>query len=307
MTDRQENKISSYIAVDGYLKRPESEAVWMTDADFAGHINQFQATLTEILDLQIIQEKDNSGSTIRKSELRTSLENAILDVVHATVAHALLINDPDLLTAVDYSTRDLQLARDSALLGIASVVYDSAWPIRVALAARHITEADITLVSTLRDQFLALIPEPRTNIVLTMTATVDLKNKIIEMDALLRFIDRVILMFKKANPGFIENYKGVREIIDLGPRHTGKQVGRITGTVLQAVTLIPLQNALVEVIGQKRSTKTDTNGHFKLDFRKKAFVTLRVSLPDYITYSSALMTINPGNLINLNIQLTPNL
>jgi hypothetical protein len=305
MTDRQENKISSYIVVDGYLKRPECVAVWMTDADFAGHITHFQSMISEILDLQAIQEKDKSGGTIRKSGLRTSLENAILDVVHATVAHALLINDPDLLTAVDYSIRDLQLARDSSLLGIATVVYDSAWPIRVALAARHITEADITLVSTLRDQFLALIPEPRTNIVLTMTATVDLKNKIMEMDAHLRFIDRVILMFKKANPNFIDNFKSIREIIDLGPRHSGKQVGRVTGTILQAGTLIPLQNVTIVVVGTMRRTKTDANGHYSLIFRTKSVRILRVTLDNHQIYTSNALQINPGELINLNIQLQP--
>ncbi len=306
MTDRQENKISSYLAVDTFFKRPESTAIWSADTDFSGLVAHFQSIITEILGIQAIQEKDKSGATIRKSDLRTSLESAVLKVVRAAVAHALLINDPDLLAAVDYNIRDLQLARDSALLGIATVVYDAAWPIRTDLTTRHITEDDITLVSTLRDQFLAIIPEPRNNIILTTTATVDLKNKIIEMDNHLRLIDRVIYMFQAGHPDFIDQYTRAREIIDLGHRSTGKQVGRITGTVLEAGTLIPLQNALVEVLKTKRAAKTNEQGQFTFIFRKKAFVTLRISLADHITFTSSLITVNPGNPIKLDIQLQLN-
>lgn len=305
MTDRQENKISSYIAVDGFFKRPENTAVWSTDTDFSGLVADFQTKLTEILDIQFLQEKDNSGSTIRKSELRTSLEEAIIKVVNSTVAHALIVNDPDLLTAVDYSKSDVREARDSALLGIASVVYESAWPVRVALAARYITEADITRVKTLRDQFVELLPEPRGGIIISMTATVDLKNRMTEMDAHLKRMDRIILMFQGAHPTFIDHYNRNREIIDLGPRHTNKQVGRVTGTVLQAGTLIPLQNASVAVLSTNRRTKTDVNGKFSLIFRTKSIRIVRITMEGHGIYTSNALQINPGDVINLNIQLEP--
>ena len=69
-----------------------------------------------------------------------------------------------------------------------------------------------------------------------------------------------------------------------------RQIGRITGTVLQAVTLIPLHNALIEVIGTQRVTKTDDKGFFTLTYRKKSFVTLRITLEGHNTYTSQLIT-----------------
>ncbi len=305
MTDRQENKISSYLATDAFFKRTENNDIWSADADFAPLVTQFRGTLTEILAIQAIQEKDNTGVTIVKGELRTSLENAILRVVRAAVAHALIINDQDLLNAVDYSKSDIKEARDSALLGIATVVYDSAWTIRTALTTRHITEADITLVSTLKEEFLEILPQPRSNLILSMTATLDLKNKITEMDSHLRRMDKIILMFEAAHPTFIEHYNRAREIIDLGVRHTGKQAGRITGTVLQAGTLIPLQNASVMVVGTMRKTKTDANGKFSLIFRTKSVRIIRITLENHEIYTSNSLQINPGEEISLNIQLQP--
>jgi hypothetical protein len=184
-------------------------------------------------------------------------------------------------------------------------VHDSAWPIRVALAARHITEAEISRVSTLRDQFIELIPEPRTGLIISMTATLDLKNKMREMDAHLKRMDKIILMFEVASPTLIEHYNRAREIIDLGVRHTGKQAGRVSGTVLQAGTLIPLQNASVMVVGTMRKTKTDANGHFSLIFRTKSVRIVRVTVDGHQIYTSNTLQINPGDVINLNIQLPP--
>lgn len=305
MTGRQENKITSYLGVNSILKRPENMAVWNTDTAFSGLVTWFQGTLTELLAIQKIQETDNSGVTMRKGDVRTSLEDAVMRVVKAAVAHALIINDLDLLAAVDYKKSDVKDARDSALLGIASVVYDSAWPIRVALAARHITEAEISRVSTLRDQFIELIPEPRTGLIISMTATLDLKNKMKEMDTHLRRMDQIILMFEEANPTLIEHYNRGREIIDLGVRHTGKQAGRISGTVLQAGTLIPLQNASVVVVGTKRRTKTDADGKFGLIFHTKSVRIVRVTLENHEIYTSNSLQITPGEEIKLNIQLQP--
>jgi hypothetical protein len=86
----------------------------------------------------------------------------------------------------------------------------------------------------------------------------------------------------------------------------GKPSGRITGTVLQAGTLIPLQNASVEVVGTKRNTKTDGDGYFKLIFYTKATRIIRVTLENHEIYTSVSLLIIPGDVINLNIQLQPN-
>ena len=136
-----------------HFKLPENHSVWSADPDFSALVTQFRAyPYRDTRHTSPFRKKTHPASPSAKKRTPSDLEAAILKVVNAAVAHALIINDSDFLTTVDYSKSDIQGARDSALVGIATVVYDSAWPIRVALRARHITEADITLVATLRDQ-----------------------------------------------------------------------------------------------------------------------------------------------------------
>jgi hypothetical protein len=304
MNDLQENKLSSYEAVDFVLNTDAHKAIWQTDTDFAALVTQLGTLITDIHNLHAVQVLDNTGTTLLKADIRRQLIDAMLIVIRAVDTHAIYTNDPQLQASVSYTLSDLFKARDNVLADTALAIYNIAYPIRADLAARQLTEADITRVSELNQQYTALIPETRITVTQSKSATKDLRDKIAQVDDLLtNKIDHTIMIYKRNHPAFIEQYFTDREIINLGHRYTNQKVGRITGTVLQAGTLIPLHNALIEIIGVKRSTKTDDKGFFTLIFRKKAFVTLRVTLEGYKTYTGDPITIKPGDQLNLKIEV----
>jgi hypothetical protein len=307
MTDRQENKLSAYEAIEKILNKDTNRAIWTPVAQFGGLVTQFETSITDIHSLAAMQSNIITGIATFKANLRGNLINAMIKVINGVAAYAIFSDDTELLESVGYNYSDLRNSRDNALAETATTVYGIAYPIRSSLTGYLVTEADITLIETLKIQFLDNLAEPRAAKVEIKGVTHDLKLKFTEADALLRDkMDRTILIFKPSHPDFVENYIDARSIIDLGVRHTGKQSGRITGTVLQAGTLIPLQNASVEVVGTMRTTKTDVNGYFSLIFYTNATRIIRVTLENHGIYTSNSLQINPGDVINLNIQLQPN-
>lgn len=306
MTDSQENRFNSFEATDYFLNHETIKPIWAGDEDFAAFVILLGSIITDIRNLHAIQLVDNTGITIVKGDVRRALIDAMFRVIYAVEAHAIFTNDPQLQSSVSYTLTDLIKSRDNALADTALSIYNIAWPIRVALAARRITEADITRVSQLQQEYVAIISEPRFALGQTMTATKDIREKMAQADDLLKNkIDRTIKIFKAEHPDFIDQYNVSREIVNLGVRHRKQPDARVNGTVLQAGTLVPLQNALVAVAGTQRKVKTDVNGKFSLAFRTKTSRIIRVTLENHEVFASDLLEIKPGAVITLNIQLQP--
>ncbi|MBM3435562.1 MAG: carboxypeptidase regulatory-like domain-containing protein [Bacteroidetes bacterium] len=306
MTDSQENKFNSFEATDYFLNHETIKPIWEGDADFAALVTLLGLLITDIRNLHSVQVVDNTGITVVKSDVRRQLTDAMLMVIYAVEAHAIFTNDPQLQSSVSYTLTELIKLRDNVLADTALSIYNIAWPIRVALAARKLTEADITKVNELQQQYAALISEPRFALGKSMSATKDIREKMAQIDDLLKNkIDRTIKIFKTDHPDFIDQYFVAREIIDLGVRHRKQPDARVTGTVVQAGTLIALQNASVTVVGTMRKTKTDVNGGYSLIFKTKSSRIIRVMLENHEIFTSNLLQIKPGDVITLNIQLKP--
>ena len=242
-------------------------------------VTQFSTCISDIHALALIQARRITGHATKKEEARLNLENAIIKVCNAAVAYAIIISDSELKESVSYTTSKVHNARDNDLTDIAGNVYDITYPLRESLVNYQISETDITIIPTLKDQLLQIIAEPRAVKVESKNATGALKLKFAETDALLYDkLDHVIKIFKPGYPDFVEQYFHARIIINLGVRHTGLKVARINGIILKAGTTIPLPVALVRINGTKRHTKTDANGKFSFFFRIKGIYTLQVEL-----------------------------
>jgi hypothetical protein len=306
MNDIQENKLSAYKAVVTVLNTDEHKAIWTPHPNFTELVTQLSTCISDIYDLSSIQATRITGYALAKQEARLNLENAIIKVCYSAVAYAIITGDSILKESVGYTPSHLHKSRDNDLTVIAGNVYDITYPLRESLVNYHITEADITIIPTLKDQLLQIIAEPRAVKVESKNATGALKLKFTEADALLYDkLDHVIKIFKPGHPDFVEQYFHARIIINLGVRHTGEKVARINGIILKAGTTIPLPVAHVSINGTKRHTKTDTNGKFNFFFRIKGTYTLQVELEDYKRYTTEPITIKPGDQINLKIELGP--
>lgn len=306
MTDSQENKRSAYLATLKILNSDTHKPIWLDDTDFTALVTQFENNITDINIIRAIQEQDNTGIALLKADVRTRLTNALVKVINGVVAQAIYTDNVELQNTVNYPFGDLQNSRDSILADKATVVYDTAWPIRAGLVTRRITEADITLIDTLKQQFIQLIPEPRAGIIETSAATEDLQNKIKQTDDLLNNkIDKTILVYRPEFPDFITQYFKAREIINLGVRHSRKSA-TVFGTVYIADTQIPLSGVTVTQPGTVRKVATDSLGRYKLRYQKSQMVTLLFHLEGYTDQTIGPFPLELGQKVQKDIYMVIN-
>jgi hypothetical protein len=303
MTDAQENKCNSFEATDYTLNHETIKPIWISHPQFSALVTELSALVADISNLHALQIQDNTGITITKSDVRKQLIDAMLTVIHAVTAHAIYNNDNQLQTSVSFTISDLFKLRDNTLADTALAIYNIAWPIRVVLAAQLITEADITLVNTLQQQYRALIPEPRFALGLTKSATKDIRDKMALVDDLLNNkMDLTIKVFQRTHPGFIDQYFSAREIVNLGVRH-GRKSATVFGTVCIAGTQIPLVGVTITQPGTVRKVATDSRGRYKLRYQKSQMITLLFHLEGYTDQTVGPLPLELGQKLQKDIYL----
>ena len=304
MTDIQENKLSAYEATVGILDA--NTTIWTPIAAFLALVNQLKAFITDIRSLRLAQEKDLKGVAVNKGAIRTDLVNAMFKVINGLVAHAIVIGDNELLHSVNYTLSDLKTCRDNILSDRANLIFTTAQPLQHDIAVYLVTEADVTLVDTHRKQFDGLLASPRIGTVGTKTTTADLKTKFKEIDDLLRNkMDKMVLIFRSANPVFVDQYFNARIIVDLGKRHSGTKTAVIFGTVVHFETLAPVEGATVRVVETGQTFTTDAQGNYKLNLSAGGTYTIQAEMSGFTTNTQDPITIEIGNSLQLDFELEP--
>jgi hypothetical protein len=303
MTSTQENQVTAFQSVDYYLNKDTVSPIWQADPDLSAYIAQLGTAIDEILAFGTVQETDTTGTAAHKRTVKYSLITAMLKVIEGTVAHAVMIGDIELQEAADFTLTDLVRARDTILVEQATLIYEKAWPLRVQLVARRISEADITLVSTLKEEYYNLLPQPRDTIVTTKGATSDLGIKIRETSGLLRNkIDRLIRPYRTDHAGFVKGYFDSRIIVNSGVRRSSKSA-MVFGTVYIAGTKIPLSNVSVIQSGFTKEIKTNSIGQYKILYRKSLMLTLLYHLEGYTDQTIGPFPLEISQKVQKNIYL----
>jgi hypothetical protein len=306
MTDNQENKLSAYEASEAVLDIPAHKTIVDSIVEFKPYITRFKSLLGDIRTIRLVQERDNKGIAITKSEFRDQLTTVVFKVINALKTHARITHNSELLEVINYKISDLTSARDNILVDIATLIHDTALPLKTDLAKYLVTEAEINSIITLKDQFLSHLPAPRVAVAGSKTATSELKQKFIEIDALLKNdIDVFMEIFRPSYPNFVEQYTNSRIIVDLGHRKSGTKYAVIQGAVLHFETLLPLVGATVRDIETGKNTTTDSQGKYKLNFSESGTYTIQVEMSGFITNTQDPVTIQVGNSLTLDIELEP--
>lgn len=307
MTDNQENKFSSNEATEAVLDKDEHQTIIREVEDFPPYVTRFKGLLADVRTIRIVQETSTKGKAITKSEFRDNLTKVTYKVIIGLKTHARITENSDLLAIVNYTISDLNNSRDNILIDIASVIHDKALPLKTPLAKYKVTEPIILSIITLRDQFLASLPSPRTATITSKTATAELKQKFIEIDSLLKNdLDVFMEVFKDDYPNFYEQYVNSRAIIDLGRRKSGTSYAVINGTILHFETLLPIVGATVRDVETGKNTTTDAQGKYKLSYSNAGSYSIQVEMPGFKTATEDPVSIELGNSLTIDFELEPN-
>lgn len=305
MTNTQENQVTAFQTVDYYLHKDTNLAIWQADTDLSAFITQLGANIDNILSFGTVQETDTTGTAAHKRLTKYDLITAMLKVIDGTVAHTVVTGDVELQNAVNFTLTDLVRSRDTILVERAALIYQKAWPLRVQLVARRVSEADITLVNTLKDEYYSLLPQPRDTIVTTKGATSDLSLKIRETSGLLQNkIDLLIRPYRTDYPDFVRDYFNARIIVNIGTRR-GSKSAMVFGTVCIAGTKIPLPGVTITPAGSEKHFTTNILGQYKILYRKPLMLTLLYHLQEYTDQTIGPFPLELGQKLQKDIYLEP--
>jgi len=225
MKTTDENKLNAAEAV--VLVLANNIAIWTMIAAIMVLFDLLKAKIQLVRDLRQIQEKDNTGVTKRKGNVRKQMEEKGMNVIRKLVMFAVATENTELDANINYTASDLSLASENRVADIIRLVYETANAHKSELAAYGVTDEMLELLLTLHQQFLVAMPETREKLTLSSTATKNINTLIAEISDLQRTkLDRLIAGFADTNPDFYQQYKNARKIVDRGIRHEPEEEGK---------------------------------------------------------------------------------
>jgi len=225
METTDENRLNAAEAV--VLVLANNIAIWTMIAAIMALFDLLKAKIQLVRDLRQIQEKDNTGVTKRKGNVRKQMEEKGINMIRKLVMYAVATENTELDANINYTASDLSVASENRVADIIRLVYETANAHKSELAAYGVTGEMLELLLTLHQQFLVAMPETREKVTLSSTATKNINTLITEISELQRTkLDRLIAGFADTNPDFYQQYKNARKIVDRGIRHEPEEEGK---------------------------------------------------------------------------------
>ena len=215
MNDRQENKVSMYLAVLSVcdLYNPD----WAGSVGFANAVGRFRDKLLELNNTVEVQETPRTGIHKDKMNVWEAMKDEALLVSGAVTAYATTINNQRLKDAVHFTATDLMRVRDTLAGQRALIIHDQANAVVANLADFGVTPATLTSLNGRILEFNKLMVAPRVAIVDRKGATSQLKNQMKELDMILKDeMDPLMAAYRNTALGFYDAYFNARKIVDTG-------------------------------------------------------------------------------------------
>jgi len=219
MKTRQINKLAAFVTLVAMCKKAQS--TWTGLKAFADAFAKFSARVESLAQLKKQQEEGTTGLAAQKQQCREEMCAAAAVVAGGVRAWA--EDNADLETAgkVDYSESDLLKGRDTSSRDKCQTVHDVA-EAKVASLSKHGVDEDV--LEDLQDKITAYdecVTKPREAIATGKTVTKQIANEFRAADRVLnKNMDELVLKFKKAAPGFYQDYKNARAIVDTAATRT---------------------------------------------------------------------------------------
>ncbi len=255
--------------------------------------------MADIEAVRLIQEQDTTGIAVDKSELREYLVNKVIEVSTAVQAYASENGDNELLESVNYSRSELLQCRDTILHDRSQLINDKADAIIGSLGDYGVVAGDLSDLQTLIDDYVAIIPKPRTATSSKKTATEDLDLHFRKADGILKNrLDKLSEQFRTSDPEFFTTFHNARIIVD-----SGVAGSILRGSVKDSTTGDRIVGAMVEIAELDVSRKTSGSGRYSFKRVRPGIYTIRSSAKGYEAKEINDFEIAESQLNELDIEL----
>ena len=218
MTQDQDNIGTMFDTTAKFLD--DNNSVWSGTVAFADAVTRAKAGI-ELVDTSAdTQQKPTAGLAADKAQLRSDLEDKILEIAHQLAASAAKNGQGDLAEQVHVSKSSLDQMQDNDLEQTAERIVFLANNNIGALADYGILPADVTALDTARTAFKEMITVPRQAAASRKAQTQSLPQLIANVRSIFRNeLDKMMTPFKKSNTDFYGGYFAARVIVDRAATH----------------------------------------------------------------------------------------
>jgi hypothetical protein len=212
MNNRNNNRLAMVRTTRDYLQTNNS--IWTSMPPFAAAFTDLNTRLAEI-DATAQKQETPSGKTADKAAARDHLEDVTFLMCQALCVLAHDANDNELLALCDLNRSALDQMDEQTLANRAANVLSAADAHKTELAPLQVTQSNHDEFTQALADFNEAKTGPREATATRKVQTELLRVKIQgAMDLLQNKIDRMVDLFSRTHPVFVDGYKNARMIVD---------------------------------------------------------------------------------------------
>ncbi len=211
MTNRQDNKLSMYLAVQQICQSNATQ--WNTLPAANRAFTEFEQCILHIQDGSRRQVQQLTGVTTDKMIARRQMTDKVYVLAQAIVSYARINNNTALAQLVDYSYSGWMQFRSNLAKEKTQQVLQVLETLAPQLLDYGLSTRDVDELKALLDTYQAKITAPRTVINQRREATMHIQSCFDKSEELLHTLDRLFLQRK--NTPFYNTYASARKLVNL--------------------------------------------------------------------------------------------
>lgn len=221
MNKHQENQHTMHLKVERVCD--ENTNVYQSLAAFVNAVMIFKQNNKKVGNTTVKQKTPTNGYTEKRDQIRTELAELAIEIAGSILAYAHETKNDVLARKVDYSFTELTHASDAAVKNRTIIILNEASSIVASLADYGTDNNLLTQLEGKLTEFTDIVGIKGYSKEETQTATEQIAELLAENNELLKNrLDKLMLKFRKINPGFYKNYLNAREIYNFGGSRNGK-------------------------------------------------------------------------------------
>ena len=257
MTSLQESKLSMYQSVQ--LLCANNPTITSTNAAFSEGLNELNLKIIDILNCVSTDIKDTSGITNVKSTIKHNLCTVASEIAGFVFAYANVSKNEMLKQEVNYTYNELKRLREDLIIPTVKIIYNATQANLASLTNYGIDTIKLQEFADVISAYTTVLPTIKMSKSEKSSIVISLNNLFKETDELLKTrLDKLIALFNKTHPDFVNAYKSIRHV-----DAPTKTVTQIKGNVSASKDGTVIKGAIISLVGNSNYTSTsDNEGNF---------------------------------------------
>ncbi len=282
----------------------ENQEVWANNSPFQRWVGHLLTNNKAIVALSTTKGTSSRGATEAKNRLKASIAQHGSTICSYAADYAVATGNTELFALVNYSASDISYLRDAEVLGFINGVVEAVTPL-VSLPGFKdypVTAEDLDNIANEAGDFNKMLGKNKNIIISSRVASHQIDALIKDNRNVIIRLGKLVSIFQKDAPGFVEAFYEAKKIDTTGIHHSG-----VAGAVVDSAG-IPVEGATVTLTGKKKTKQatTGSNGTYEMVKFQFGKAKLTIAAPGFDSISVEV-TIVRGKVVEYHYRLPSSL